>query len=161
MSRQRSDLVFGFLANEVELMERAKAHGFVADLSLDAIERYKARKYTDAEIAQCQWFRRAGAMLTYVKREISPRVAIPDLELRGVWVGDDLCIHCFSLPLRYASKRYRTPEIVAQIKLLAKLIETEFPPSLYRAVSAEVPNDLKGQKLPPALANYRIEDLPF
>lgn len=142
-------------------MERAKACGLVADLSPDAIEQHKSNNYTDAEIVKCQWFSRSLAMLTYVKREIIPRVAIPDLELRTVWVGDDLCIHCFSLPLKNATRRYRTPEIAAQMRVLARLIETEFPPSLFCAVSEEVPPELKGRKLPSALANYRIEDLPF
>ncbi|EIM89265.1 uncharacterized protein STEHIDRAFT_119950 [Stereum hirsutum FP-91666 SS1] len=161
MPRQQTDLVFGFLANEVKLMERARAHGLAPDLSPHVIEQYKSQNYTEAELVQCQWFNRSVAMYSYVKREIIPRVAIPDLELRTVWVGDDLCINCFSLPLKYATRRYRTPEIAAQMRVLAKLIENELPPSLFCAVSAPVPPELKGQKLHPRLANYRIEDLPF
>lgn len=160
-SSPRNDLVFGFLANEVQLMERAKAYGLVVDLQPNEIEHYKSEKYTEAEMAKCQWYRRSAAMMKYVKWEIIPKVAIPDLELRTVWVGDDLCIQCFSLPLEYASKRHRTPEVVAQMKLLAKLIKTEFPPALWCGVSAPLPPSLKGQKLPPRLVNYRIEDLPF
>lgn len=160
MSRRRSDLVFGFLANEVRLLERAKAHGIVTDLPPDAIESYKSKNYTDADLAECQWYHRSLAMLNYVRQEIILAVAIPDLELRAVWVGEDACLRCFSLPLEYASKRSRTPEMVEQMKLLAKLIETKFPPSLFCAVSAPLPPDMKGHKIPPQLANHRIKDLP-
>lgn len=110
---------------------------------------------------ECQWFRRSLAVYDYVKREVITKVAIPNLELRTVWVGDDICIQCFSLPLEYASRRHRTPEMAEQMKLLAKLINSEFPAALWCAVSAPVPAEMKGQKLPPRLVNYRIADLPF
>lgn len=62
-SSPRKDLVFGFLANEVQIMERAKAYGLVADLQPNEIEQYKSENYTEAEMAKCQWYHRSVAMM--------------------------------------------------------------------------------------------------
>lgn len=161
MSIQKDEIVFGFLANEVELMHRAQAYGLVPDLSQTSIDAFKSEHYTDEELVSCQRFSRSLAMYKYVRWEIIPKVAIPGLELRTVWVGDDESIQCFSMPLAYASDRHRTPQMLHQIKVLAKLIKTELPPGLWRSASVPCPPTLKGQKLPPNLANYRIRDLPF
>lgn len=152
-------VVFGFVINEVALLERAKAAGDPTDLPQDRIEYCESRHLNESQVDEMHWFHRTQVMKSYVRREIIPKVDIPELELRTIWVGDGDQMWCLSMPCIYASKRARTPEMLKQVVLLAQLLGSPFPPALWCSGEASVPKSLKKRRIPNRFLSWRIESL--
>lgn len=151
--------VFGFVINEVVLLERAKSAGADTELAPNQLEYCKSPTITDEEIGRMHFYNRTLAMMDYVEDEIMAKVDIPELELQSVWIGDGDQIWCLSMPLAYSCKKSRTPEMFKQMVLLMKLLKSPYPPALWCSTEAPVPKCFKGKRIPAKFVPWRIESL--